>query len=399
MITYIVAVKTGDIRGAGTDANVFVQLFGEHGDTGERKLESSGNNFERGNTDNFGIEAVDLGTLTKLRVGHDGSGFGAGWFLDNITITIQNPHKEYLFNCSRWLDKHEDDGQIIRDLAPAAEGTEPATIKVVRYKVSVRTADKRGAGTDAHVFLILHGDKGDSGKRALESAGNNFERGKVDIFGFEAFDVGELTKITVGHDGSGPGAGWFLDNVIVRDETHRNKEYKFQCGRWLDAGEDDGLIVRDLPTSEVITNSSQVVYEVKVITADCRGAGTDATVSIVLYGEKGDSGRPKALQTASNNFQRGATDIFAVESPDLGNLTKIRIGHDGKGIGSAWLLEKVYVTNPLNAQQWVFLSGRWFAKDEDDGQIVREIVPSVDGVACQPRKYFLICPLTFWKFI
>lgn len=57
--------------------------------------------------------------------------------------------------------------------------------------------------TDANVFIILHGDKGDSGKRALESAGNNFERGRVDSFGIEAFDFGELTKITIGHDGSG----------------------------------------------------------------------------------------------------------------------------------------------------------------------------------------------------
>ena len=63
-------MKTGDVRGAGTDANVFAQLFGETGDTGERKLESSGNNFERAHTDTFGIEAVSLGELTKLRIGH-----------------------------------------------------------------------------------------------------------------------------------------------------------------------------------------------------------------------------------------------------------------------------------------------------------------------------------------
>ena len=32
--TYEVHVTTGDIRGAGTDANVFVTLFGENGDSG-----------------------------------------------------------------------------------------------------------------------------------------------------------------------------------------------------------------------------------------------------------------------------------------------------------------------------------------------------------------------------
>ncbi len=70
MVLYKVVVKTGDFRGAGTDANVFAQLFGENGDTGERKLESSGNNFERGHADTFGIEAVNLGELSKLRIGH-----------------------------------------------------------------------------------------------------------------------------------------------------------------------------------------------------------------------------------------------------------------------------------------------------------------------------------------
>lgn len=33
---------------AGTDANVKVVLYGEKGDTGERPLESSANDFERG---------------------------------------------------------------------------------------------------------------------------------------------------------------------------------------------------------------------------------------------------------------------------------------------------------------------------------------------------------------
>jgi hypothetical protein len=54
------------------------------------------------------------------------------------------------------------------------------------------------------------------------------------------------------------------------------------------------------------------VYEVKVVTGDRRGAGTDATVTIVLYGENGDSGKPKVLQNASNNFERGNSIIFSL---------------------------------------------------------------------------------------
>ena len=55
--TYKLTVKTGDVRGAGTDANVFVHLFGDSGDSGERKIESGGNNFERASADVFGMKS------------------------------------------------------------------------------------------------------------------------------------------------------------------------------------------------------------------------------------------------------------------------------------------------------------------------------------------------------
>ena len=48
---YVVSVYTGNKHGAGTDANVFINLFGEQGDTGDRPLKQSKNNknkFERG---------------------------------------------------------------------------------------------------------------------------------------------------------------------------------------------------------------------------------------------------------------------------------------------------------------------------------------------------------------
>lgn len=48
--TYEVCVFTGNMMGAGTDANVFINVYGENGDTGERCLKNSDNlnKFERG---------------------------------------------------------------------------------------------------------------------------------------------------------------------------------------------------------------------------------------------------------------------------------------------------------------------------------------------------------------
>jgi hypothetical protein len=45
------------------------------------------------------------------------------------------------------------------------------------------------------------------------------------------------------------GAGWFLEKIIVTessDDQDSETKYFFPCNRWLDEGQDDGLIVRDL---------------------------------------------------------------------------------------------------------------------------------------------------------
>lgn len=51
---------------------------------------------------------------------------------------------------------------------------------------------------------------------------------------------------------SGGSAGWFLDWVEV-DAPSQGQRLRFPCGRWLDKGEDDGAIVRDLYPAELQT--------------------------------------------------------------------------------------------------------------------------------------------------
>ena len=57
----------------------------------------------------------------------------------------------------------------------------------------------------------------------LASKKDDFERGHVDKFRVKlptlTSDDGDLRKIHIGHDGKGFGAGWFLDKVIIADET------------------------------------------------------------------------------------------------------------------------------------------------------------------------------------
>ena len=53
--------------------------------------------------DEFLIEAVSLKGLQKVRMGHDSSGAGAGWFLDKVVIKDPEDNtKEYVFPCNRF---------------------------------------------------------------------------------------------------------------------------------------------------------------------------------------------------------------------------------------------------------------------------------------------------------
>lgn len=61
-------VATSDIRGAGTDSDVFITLFGSLGESGERSLESSVNDFERGRVDRYIFEGPDIGELKCVKV-------------------------------------------------------------------------------------------------------------------------------------------------------------------------------------------------------------------------------------------------------------------------------------------------------------------------------------------
>lgn len=78
--TYHISVKTSDISGAGTDAGVFIILFGEFGNSGEIALSDSETNknvFQHNQTDVFTVNNVlDLGRLVKLRVWHNNKGEG-----------------------------------------------------------------------------------------------------------------------------------------------------------------------------------------------------------------------------------------------------------------------------------------------------------------------------------
>lgn len=118
-VQYTIVIQTGKVDNAGTDANVFVTIFGENGQSGERFLDNEDDNFENGKIDTFAVDARDLGSLKRVSVRHDNTGHKPGWFLDKITVRREDSGEQVVFPCGHWLARDEEDGRIDRLLSTA----------------------------------------------------------------------------------------------------------------------------------------------------------------------------------------------------------------------------------------------------------------------------------------
>ena len=129
----------------------------------------------------------------------------------------------------------------------------------------------------------------------------------------------KINKINIGHDGKGSGASWKVEYVWIIVERDI---YRFNANRWIDGNR------LDLTPSSIITRDNRgnlihsfwinpliikhvflllADYEVSAVTANKLGAGTDANVFVILYGDKGKSEKMqlKESKTNSNPFEKG----------------------------------------------------------------------------------------------
>ncbi|XP_056875603.1 lipoxygenase homology domain-containing protein 1 [Takifugu flavidus] len=375
-------IWTSDVKGAGTDAQVFLQIYGEKGKSDEIKLENNSDSFEQAQLDKFMIEMPDVGKLLKLRIWHEKRHPFSGWHLAKVTLLKTLTMEKYSFQCGRWLDVNEDDNEIIREL-PAAGALVAEPLPLIKYRVTICTGNVSGGGTDASVFLNVIGDLGDTGERLMIMSKNNvnkFEKGNHDEFLIESVSLGQVRRVRVGHDGRGGGCGWFLDKVMVREEGQpESSAIEFPCFRWLDHNEDDGQIVRELVPAGDGLRLFNVSYHIAIKTGSVNGASSDSRVFVKLYGEKGDTNK-MTLAVSDNDlrnyFETGRTDIFTIETSDIGQIRRLLIGHTNEGLRAGWFLDSVQILVPVHGMQYMFPSHRWLCKDEADGKVEVELYPS-----------------------
>ncbi|XP_016373226.1 lipoxygenase homology domain-containing protein 1 [Sinocyclocheilus rhinocerous] len=375
-------IWTSDLPGAGTDASVLLQIYGEKGKSDEMRLNNKTDNFEQGQLDKFMVELPDLGKLFKLRIWHEKRNPFAGWHLSRMSIMKTLTKETYKFPCERWLDANEDDNEVVREL-PATGDLIPEPLPLIKYRITVYTGSVSGGGTDAHVFLCLIGDQGNTGDRALINCKNNvnkFEKGNGDEFIIEAASIGQVRRIRIGHDGHGGGCGWFVDKTVVREEGQAESQaVEFPCNRWFDHNEDDGQIVRELVPLADGQRLYNVSYHIAVKTGNVSGGSSDSKVFVKFYGEKGDTSR-MMLVVSDNNlrnyFEAGRVDVFTVDTADIGQINRLLIGHSNEGMRAGWFLDSVQIMVPNHGKHYMFPSHRWLCRDEADGKTEVEIYPS-----------------------
>ncbi|XP_073234690.1 uncharacterized protein [Porites lutea] len=380
IVAYQLCLKMGDVLGDGTEGNVFIQLFGDKGMTEQIQLRQAGNSkirFEKGRTYKFTVETVDIGKIEKISVSHDSRHTNSGWYLEEVTVDVPSRGDHTVFPSHCWLASERGDGRVVRDF----------TSRPCLYHLAIKTGDERSAGTDANVWVQVYGDKGDTGHVQLKKSGmmeNLFERGQTDYFTLEAGDVGKIEKLRVGHDGRGPAADWYVEEVILNSAV-RGEHLIFPCHAWVAEEHGAGSADKELYPKQPVSD-----YNVRVKTGNVKNAGTDSNIYLQIFGDKGDTGviELKQICDTKDRFQRGANTKIILQTVDVGNLEKVRIGHDGRGLGTGWYLEEIVII--IHDECWIFPCNRWLADYEDDGKTERDLYAERKTYAHEPDLQDLI---------
>ncbi|CAF5146415.1 unnamed protein product, partial [Rotaria sp. Silwood1] len=77
-------IYTSDKKGASTNAQAILVLYGSNGKSKNIKLERNSNTFQQGYCDQFEADIYDIGVPWKLRVSLDKESLSASWHLDRV---------------------------------------------------------------------------------------------------------------------------------------------------------------------------------------------------------------------------------------------------------------------------------------------------------------------------
>ncbi|XP_028409168.1 DENN domain-containing protein 5B-like isoform X2 [Dendronephthya gigantea] len=190
------------------------------------------------------------------------------------------------------------------------------TTLAITYKVVIVTGKQLGGSTTtANVWMILAGEIKDTNIIDVP-------KGECE-FRFQHPNVGKLTTLRIGHDSSGYAPGWFVEQVLVRNEITGHL-YRFPCGRWLAKSNDDGsterLLVAELQQKQNNNNE------------ECGGSNSNSPQrrSPVVARKTPERNSIPVVQENVANAVNNIVKYFCRQEPgERGYLTYLLCGENG----------------------------------------------------------------------
>lgn len=105
------------------------------------------------------------------------------------------------------------------------------------YDITVKTGDRKKAGTDANIYItLIDSDGGSTFPTKLDNLfRDDFERGRTDKFTIkDPVDIKKIERIELWRDNAGIGAEWFVDTIEIKN-AHSETPYIFPLYRWIKA--------------------------------------------------------------------------------------------------------------------------------------------------------------------
>ncbi|XP_078541780.1 lipoxygenase homology domain-containing protein 1-like [Lissotriton helveticus] len=374
--------------------NFFMVFYGTRGTSSSIEMENSKQSQSLDQIKCTVHLPLDLGELYKVRLGlRNFQDQPAEVFLQHFKMQNTATCSTFSHTINKTLPLSFNGDRCIEI---PVEWPLKASLSEVTYQVIIMSSHYVEKRNISQVSLCLYGTNGDTGERYIsklwadERKENSNQCFSVAVY---AVELGELQKISLSVSNRN-GYKVYVKKVQVKESTTQhtwifdvNEEFSgdsheddLQKEFLLSHGHNEG----DVPLSDSNTyptpgrrnsKADSAEFLVKVYTGDVMGAGTDAKVHVVLIGEHGSSGKVHLTESLEhkNPFERAKVDTFRITTKRLGRLFKIEIGHDGKGYGSGWFVEKVEITDLSASEMHTFSCNRWLAEDEEDGQTVVQL--------------------------
>ncbi|CAJ0595145.1 unnamed protein product [Cylicocyclus nassatus] len=329
-MTYTISITTGNRWGAETEADLYVQLFGDELTSRKfyLKQENGKTRFRQRHMDSFHVETEDLGTINQIIIGHEEEGYGAGIFIDYVLITenvIEG--RQFVCYCSKWFDSGQVDGKIERTLPVAAfyylsSVPEENVTSQGRWEFILHNGMEDGkGGTTSNLVIIGYGTTGSS---MMNITNDKTMRDVPDttLIQVDFGAIGDLLKVRFEADGAGDRPDYYLEWVELRD-LDTDERIAVRVAKWLDVTGKHTKKPQAFREISVFRSGDQPLelqnYEGKVAGGDMRLL-KDNSLQAQLIGEFSDSGVfPLIYNSKKKDYS------FKVECVHLGRINCIKI--------------------------------------------------------------------------